>query len=202
VRSPLTRASQLSLRLWLAVALSGLGFAGMWLTTAPPSWFFEPKAMWVASARPPSVAAASLSIGLGLLLASATIYLTRRWIAHTRFGSELSRQLMPQGTGWQVYFTSALLPALAEEIFFRGFLCTSTGIAFSSAAFGLMHRAAPGARWSWTLSAFCFGVGLALVYRASGSLAGAILAHAIVNALNLRYLASRRNTYAITPTGG
>lgn len=86
----------------------------------------------------------------------------------------------------------ALISGFAEEIFFRGAVQTSWGFAWATAIFTLMHTGSERVfRW-WTLfalfAALVFG-GLTL-YR--GNVLAAIVAHVVVNAINLRRLASRQ----------
>lgn len=86
-----------------------------------------------------------------------------------------------------LYFTTlgALLPALAEELYFRGFLAERfsdlrlvlrSGLA--SAAFALWHVQSP----SYLLHTFLIGVILALCVQRRGCLLPAIVAHGIANA--------------------
>lgn len=82
-------------------------------------------------------------------------------------------------------FLLALSSSVAEEILFRGFVLPHAGLVFSSLAFGLVHFV-PERTWlPWSVLAtgvgFVFG-GLAL---ATGSVLAPIVAHFVVNYLNL-----------------
>lgn len=97
----------------------------------------------------------------------------------------------------------ALLSALGEELLFRGVLVPSIGVIASSVLFGLVHQIPGPARWTWALSAAVLGLCLAALFAGSGSLLGPIVAHAIINMVNLRAL--RRfepAASARTPLGG
>ncbi len=98
----------------------------------------------------------------------------------------------------------ALLPAVAEEIFFRGFLGAAfrvgrsavPGILAASALFALLHLAPP--QFPYT---FALGVVLSLLVARSGTLVTAVVAHAAFNALNI-VLARFGDTLSSLPVVG
>ena len=59
-----------------------------------------------------------------------------------------------------------------------------------TAIFGAVHQTRGPSRWAWALWATAVGLGLAAIYAATGSLVGPLVAHALVNAVNLSFLKS------------
>lgn len=84
----------------------------------------------------------------------------------------------------------ALLSGFAEELFFRGALQGTVGWAAATVLFGLLHSGPGKAFRLWTLFAVVAGalLGGLMVWR--GNLLGPIAGHFLVNAVNLRRLAS------------
>src|SRR5262249_38367946 len=56
--------------------------------------------------------------------------------------------------------------------------------------FGAAHQIAGPSRWVWMAWATVVGLCLGAMFQLTGSLVGPLLAHALVNALNLAYLKS------------
>lgn len=104
-----------------------------------------------------------------------------------KFGYEPSEILLPNVYGWGivgVLLVVALLPALLEELFFRGMLLRGTrgaGMVFciliSGALFSLYHQ-----NPAQTVYQFICGVGFALVAYRSGSVFPTMLSHFLNNA--------------------
>jgi hypothetical protein len=82
----------------------------------------------------------------------------------------------------------AIASGLGEELFFRGWLTPYVGVLASAVAFGAVHQVRGRARWAWAAWAAVMGLAFGSIYRLTGNLAGPIVAHVTVNALNLRYL--------------
>ena len=83
----------------------------------------------------------------------------------------------------------AIISGFAEELFFRGAVQSSWGFYWATLIFTLMHSGSGRAfRW-WTLFAFVAALvfGGLTVYR--GSIMAAVVAHTVVNSINLRRLA-------------
>jgi membrane protease YdiL (CAAX protease family) len=77
---------------------------------------------------------------------------------------------------------------VAEALSFRGLLVPAFGLVVSSLAFGALHQLGGRVGWAWagwaTVMAFVFG----LLFLATGSLLGPIVAHAAINVANLRFI--------------
>lgn len=79
----------------------------------------------------------------------------------------------------------SLLSGFAEELFFRGAVQGSFGIGWATLVFALLHSG-PGPRFRmWTLFALIAGGLLGALVLWRDNLLAAILAHAVVNAINL-----------------
>jgi membrane protease YdiL (CAAX protease family) len=142
------------------------------LPTGDPSWARSGLALQVAA-----------GVAAGLLVVAVSVWLDRSF----DWSRQLSRRFreLLGGISAGDAFLLALSSSVAEEILFRGLILPHAGIVLSSLAFGLVHFV-PERTWlPWSLLAtgvgFVFG-GLAL---ATGSVLAPILAHFVVNYLNL-----------------
>ena len=95
------------------------------------------------------------------------------------------------GIGTPEVIALALLSGFAEELFFRGAVQAAWGWPVATLLFALLH-VGPGAAFrSWTLFAALAGLVFAGLMEWRGSLLAPVLAHALVNAVNLGRLARR-----------
>jgi membrane protease YdiL (CAAX protease family) len=82
----------------------------------------------------------------------------------------------------------AAASSLGEEVFFRGAMLPVLGLGWTSLVFALVHIG-PRLRYlPWTLSALAAGLAFGGLYVWSGDLTGPLVAHFLVNFLNLRHL--------------
>ena len=65
---------------------------------------------------------------------------------------------------------------------------TTFGLIASSLAFGLLHQMRGSVRWVWAAWATVMGLLFGALFLATGSLLGALVAHAAINVTNLRFL--------------
>jgi len=127
---------------------------------------------------------------LGLVLATALIALTRVSVARYEWARRLHNELRPVArdlTAGQILMVAGL-SSLGEELLFRGLLTPTVGIPVSALLFGLAHQIKGPSRWVWVGWATAVGAGLGVIFAVTGSLVGPLLAHAVVNAVNLTYL--------------
>lgn len=82
----------------------------------------------------------------------------------------------------------AALSGVAEELLFRGLLQPFVGLVPQAVLFGLVHQTRGQSRWIWATWAGVVGLGLGVVFQLTGSIWGPVLAHAMINAINLSYL--------------
>jgi membrane protease YdiL (CAAX protease family) len=129
----------------------------------------------------------SLGLATGALAIAASHALTR----FTRAGERLSRALGALLGPLELRHCVALAVAsgVGEEAFFRGLLQPNFGLIVASTAFGLVHFVPRRELWPWTLFALAGGFALGGLFEASGNLVAPIVAHATLNAVNLRMLA-------------
>lgn len=133
-------------------------------------------------------AAHAWSIAAGLALAALTIASTRVLLERAAWARALRaefRTVLEGARGAQLV-ALGLASGLAEELFFRGALQPWAGWIPTSIVFGLVHVGPTRTLLPWTVWALAMGVLLGAIFEASGSLAGPVLAHVLVNAINLR----------------
>ncbi|MCB9627243.1 MAG: CPBP family intramembrane metalloprotease [Sandaracinaceae bacterium] len=148
-------------------------------------------AAWLSGALPlPTRVAVSavLGLALGLVAVRGTKELVRRTRWAERLHIELRARVGPL-TGARIAFF-ALMSGVSEELFFRGALQPLVGIWLTSLVFGAVHIGPTRAFVPWTLWAAVMGLLFGTVYQATGSLAGPVLAHVLINYENLHYLVS------------
>ena len=83
----------------------------------------------------------------------------------------------------------AWISALAEELFFRGALQGAIGLLAAAVLFALLHFGPGRAFRVWGLFALVAGLGLGALVAERETLGAAIVAHALVNGVNLARLA-------------
>lgn len=191
----MTRAGVVLLVYVLLALASGLGawlLRGDFLLDPEPWLSLEPLTAHVYSSV--------LGLTVGLLVARATPGWTSRW----SFARVLRDELSPfvRGLGPRLVLWIAALSALGEELFFRALLLPVVGLGVQAVLFGLAHQLPGRARWIWVLWASMMGVVLGSLFKATGSILGPILAHAAINALNLRYMQLEETVSTPRPLGG
>jgi uncharacterized protein len=138
---------------------------------------------------PPAVSLVTSAV-LGLAVATALIAMTRVAVPRFAWARRLHCELRPVArdlTAGQILLVAGL-SSLGEELLFRGLLTPTVGILVSALLFGFAHQIKGKSRWVWVGWATAVGAGLGTIFAATGSLVGPLLAHAIVNAVNLTYL--------------
>jgi membrane protease YdiL (CAAX protease family) len=172
----------------LALAFYGVLLAAavgwrMWADGVGPWRADQAAPLWPLPAR------LAAGPGTGALLVAAS----RLWTAHStagrRLSDELAAALGPIAT-WQGLVLAGA-SGLAEEAFFRGALQPRVGWPLATLAFGLAHFHPRPSLRLWSASALIAGLAFAALFAWSGDLVAPVLAHATVNAVNLRWLAER-----------
>ncbi len=82
----------------------------------------------------------------------------------------------------------ALLSGFAEELFFRGAMQASWGWLVTTIIFALIHTGPGPAYRTWTLFAAVAGLALGGLMLWRGNLLAPVVAHVLVNGVNLRWL--------------
>lgn len=147
----------------------------------------------------------AFSLVLGAAFAAAVVIGTRALVENVGWAKNLHRDLRPMtlrldGAGIAVI---ALFSAVAEELVFRGLLMPWMGLLPQALLFGVVHAQLSGpSRWVWVAWATVVGLALGGIFALSGSLFGAMLAHALINGLNLLYLQSHDTAPPRNSLGG
>ena len=131
-----------------------------------------------------------LGLALGLAVVALFRVLERRmaWLSllHHEF-----RAILGQPTAKELLVLAAA-SAIGEEIFFRAAMLDAWGPWLSSLVFALLHVPPRRELWPWTVSAGLLGLSLAALTLATGNIGAAIVAHFVINSINLAYI-TRRN---------
>lgn len=145
------------------------------------------------------------SLVLGAAFAALVVVGTRILVENVGWARNLHRELRPMtlrldGAG---ILAIAALSAVAEELVFRGLLLPWVGLVPQAVLFGLAHAQLSGpSRWVWVAWATVVGLALGAMFELSGSLLGPMLAHALINGLNLLYLRSHDTSPVPHSLGG
>ena len=174
---------------YLVLAIAGLLWLGVQRGRLGIGLFVDPGGWWIDLG-------AGVAIGGGLL---ALWWALRRWVAAARdLEDELARLLAPLSIAEAV--SLAVISALAEELFFRGALQSAIGFLPAAVLFALLH-AGPGKGFRvWALFALAGGLALGALVSLRGPLGGAIVAHLMVNGVNLVRLARHSPAPPAAPT--
>jgi len=130
-------------------------------------------------------------VGAGLLAGAVVVLISREFTRRTRAGDALARAF-GEVLGRLSLADCLLLAAwssVGEEAFFRGALQPLLGWVTASLVFGLVHFVPRREFLPWTGFAVLVGFLLGWLFEATGNLVAPVVAHAVVNALNLRFLA-------------
>jgi membrane protease YdiL (CAAX protease family) len=130
------------------------------------------------------------SLGLGLAFGALVVVSTRGIVRRFAWAQALHNELRPVAAAMTPWAIVALTVASAcgEELFFRGLLAPWLGLIPQALVFGVLHQLRGPSRWVWVAWATVIGLMLGAVFQLSGSLSGPMLAHALINGLNLDYL--------------
>ncbi|HKY39397.1 MAG TPA: CPBP family intramembrane glutamic endopeptidase [Polyangiaceae bacterium] len=176
-----------------AIAL-GHGFDRTSLISYPGSWL--PLS---------GLEAHTFSLVLGGAFAVLVVLGTRVLVENVGWARNLHRDLRPMtlrldGAG---ILAIATLSALAEELVFRGLLLPWVGLLPQALLFGVAHAQLSGpSRWVWVAWASVVGLALGAMFQLTGSLLGPMLAHGLINGLNLLYLKSHDTSPPRNSLGG
>jgi membrane protease YdiL (CAAX protease family) len=173
------------LAFWFYAALLAASF--FWAFLAERSLFFADSEMGQARLDP------TRDLFAGLLAAGVVILLSDRVTRMTRWGEDLARELgAVLGRPSLVQCIAlALMSGVAEEALFRGALQPAIGLVGASLLFGLAHFVPRRALLPWTGFTVAVGFLLGILYDATGNLLAPIVAHVVINAVNLRILTAR-----------
>jgi uncharacterized protein len=162
-----------------------MGVTAIVLSVIAKVWLYLSEGHLAPIRATPTDIAIGIGLGLGVSGASAIIY--RVWAAY-RLSANTYLSLIIQPISPIDVFWLGLLPALSEEILFRGVMLPaigldSIGILLSSACFGVLHM---GSTSQWPYAVWAGGIGaiFGIAYVETGNLLVPIVAHAIANWLS------------------
>jgi membrane protease YdiL (CAAX protease family) len=166
-------------------------FYGVLLALAAAWAWLDGRSLLFASAeaaqrgiRPLFDAGAGAAVGLAIVALSN--WLTRTTRTGERLARALARLLGRRNLGECVAL--ALVSGVAEEAFFRGAMQPRLGLLATSLLFALAHFAPRRDLLPWTAFSLAAGLVLGGLFDATGNLVAPVVAHAVVNAVNLRLL--------------
>ena len=130
-------------------------------------------------------------LGVGLVAGLLVVVVSREFTRRSRWGEALARALAAVlgRLSWPECLALAALSGVAEEAFFRGALQPQVGLVAASLIFGLAHFVPRRELMPWTGFSIAAGFLLGFLFDATGNLLAPVVAHAVVNAINLRHLA-------------
>lgn len=132
----------------------------------------------------------ALGLVLGLGVAAATQWAAQRVTALREMSEGLGEILRP--LSHRDVFAQALFSALAEEMFFRGFLQPGVGLHLSSLVFGLVHVPRDRRLRLWQPLGVVLGYVLGWMFLERGTLLAPVVAHFTINYFNMHFVLSRR----------
>lgn len=165
---------------YLVLALAGVFWLGWRQGEIPLGLFLDPGGWWV---------------DLALGLSGGAILITLWRLARNKFSSavKLERELaelLGQLTRVEIV-ALAILSGLAEELFFRGAVQSAWGWIPATILFAALHTGPGVAYRAWTAFAAVAGLMLAGLMLWRGNLLAPIVAHGLVNGVNLSLLVAQ-----------
>lgn len=171
---------------------SGLLFYGV-LAIAAVIWrvgFYEERIFLAPGTDPAAPIDWTRDVGLGVGVGLLIVLLSNLATRFTEWGEKLARA-MGEALG-PISVPDALLLAcasgLAEEMFFRGALQPRVGLVAASLLFGLIHFVPRREFYPWTVFAIVVGFVFGWLFVATGNLVAPIVAHTVINGINLPIL--------------
>jgi membrane protease YdiL (CAAX protease family) len=141
---------------------------------------------------------------LGACVGTIAVLATKALVLRFAFAARLHSDLRPLATSLstQMVVVLATTSAIGEEFLFRGLLLPWIGLVPQAIFFGLLHQTGGSSRWVWMIWATIIGLLLGAMYQLSGSVVGPVIAHALINGLNLHFLKRYDPTPGRRPLGG
>lgn len=159
-----------------------LGAALLWASLTTGSLFYAP------GRTPVDGFLRFRDIGAGLLAAMIVILVSRELTRRTDWAARLERALaellgrLSLSECWLL----AVASSVGEEALFRGALQPQVGLVAASLIFGLAHFVPRRDLIPWTLFSVVAGFLLGALFEATGNLTAPIVAHLVINGVNLR----------------
>jgi len=160
----------------------------LWRMAASPESIFEPGGEATGEAS-----SLFLAVGAGLLMGLASVGVSEVLTRGTKLGERLADILGESLSGISLgdAFLLALASGTAEEMLFRGALQPAVGLVWASLIFGACHFLPRRDIAIWSLYAVVMGFAFGWLFEWTGNLLAPIVAHTVVNGINLPRLIQR-----------
>lgn len=176
------------------VGMTALLYGGLTLVALAWGYFVSGRFVWLHPGHAVEAdhywrhapLGAVVGAGFGLLMVLGSRLLTARSDFGKRLHMEFHEVLV--GLRTRDAFWLALFSAVGEEALFRGVLQPALGLLLTSAVFGLVHVPLRRGLWPWPLLAFSMGLAFGALFEICGDLGGPVIAHFLINFLNLRHI--------------
>lgn len=154
-----------------------------WGLAGEPVWF-------VSHAAAERGGAPARDILLGLLVGGGLVAVSQGLTSRTGWGQRLARALGQSLGSLKVSHALVLaaVSGLGEEMLFRGALQPTVGWGLASLCFGIVHFVPRREFLPWTLFAIVAGGILGGLVLFTGNLLASVVAHALINGINLPML--------------
>lgn len=131
-----------------------------------------------------------LGVAAGLATGLLVVAISRLTVARYGWAQELYRWFaaLLGPLGWRQAAALAALSAVGEELLFRGAMQPSLGLYVTSALFALAHLPPRRRLLPWTVGAAVLGLAFGAITMWTANLAGAVVAHFVINLLNLKHV--------------
>jgi uncharacterized protein len=140
------------------------------------------------------------SLAIGIAFAVLVVVVSRVTVQRYDWARRLHLELQPfaRSLSPTAVIVLALLSSAGEELLFRRLLQPWMGLWPQALLFGLVHQLPGSSRWVWAAWAFAVGLAFGALFQLTGSLAGPLAAHALVNGVNLMFL--KRHDPGVLPS--
>jgi membrane protease YdiL (CAAX protease family) len=141
---------------------------------------------------------------LGAAFGATLVLASRMSLPRFQWARRLHEEFRPvaQDLSSGAILCLAVLSSAGEELLFRGLAQPFLGLILQAVVFGLLHQMPGPSRWIWVTWASLVGLGQGIIFQLTGSLVGPLLAHGLVNGLNLAYLKHHDPNPPRSPLGG
>jgi membrane protease YdiL (CAAX protease family) len=133
---------------------------------------------------------------LGLFVGFVFVALSNLATRFTEWGENLARAMAdalgPISTADAILL--AFASGLAEEMLFRGALQPRVGLVVATVLFGIVHFVPRREFLPWTVFALVVGYCFAVMFEYTGNLIAPVVAHTVINGINLPTLVKRYGT--------
>ena len=177
-----------------SVARMAVGFYGVVVLFSFGYALFSGTASTLFGEHAPTGSHLLTGVGIGAAIVLLCRLADWWWPAVRRAEGALAEILGPVGFGTGILL--ALVSGFAEELLFRGALWTHLGLVGSSLLFGVVHFLPRRALLLYPVFAAAAGLAFGLLRSGTSNVVPCMVAHAVVNGVNLAWIEGRRRKAA------